>query len=156
MHTTVGTEPGRPRLLVDVAVETGRAPLAAARVEALVRRVLRGARVSSATISVAFVSPRRSAALHKSLLGVPGATDIITLEYPGQPISGEMYICPEVARQQARAHGVSLREELARLVIHGTLHALGQEHPVDDGRTRSAMWRTQERHLRAAQRAGEI
>jgi probable rRNA maturation factor len=38
---------------------------------------------------------------------------------------------------------------LIRLVVHGTLHALGREHPEGQERTRSAMWRRQERYVEA-------
>jgi probable rRNA maturation factor len=62
---------------------------------------------------------------------------------------GDVYICPWVAAREAKAAGVPLREELIRLVIHGTLHALGRTHPEGPGRTRSAMWRRQERYLGA-------
>jgi probable rRNA maturation factor len=62
---------------------------------------------------------------------------------------GDVYVCPWVAARQARAHGVSLREELVRLVIHGTLHALGRDHPEGPDRIRSAMWRRQERYVEA-------
>jgi ssRNA-specific RNase YbeY (16S rRNA maturation enzyme) len=41
-----------------------------------------------------------------------------------------------------------LHEELVRLVVHGTLHVLGYDHPDGPGRTRSAMWRRQERYVR--------
>jgi probable rRNA maturation factor len=40
-----------------------------------------------------------------------------------------------------------VREEIARLVVHGVLHALGHEHPEDEARTTSPMWRRQERLL---------
>ncbi len=43
-----------------------------------------------------------------------------------------------------------LREELIRLVVHGTLHALGRTHPEGEGRTRSPMWRRQERYVGGA------
>jgi probable rRNA maturation factor len=42
-----------------------------------------------------------------------------------------------------------MREELVRLIVHGTLHALGRDHPEGAGRTRSAMWRRQERYVEA-------
>jgi probable rRNA maturation factor len=62
---------------------------------------------------------------------------------------GDVYICPWVAAREAKARGVPLREELIRLLVHGTLHTLGRTHPEDDGRTRSAMWRRQERYVGA-------
>ena len=38
-----------------------------------------------------------------------------------------------------------VRRELARLVVHGVLHVLGYDHPEDDDRERSPMWRRQEK-----------
>jgi probable rRNA maturation factor len=43
-----------------------------------------------------------------------------------------------------------VREELARLVVHGTLHVLGYVHPEGGTRTESAMWKRQERLLARA------
>jgi probable rRNA maturation factor len=34
-----------------------------------------------------------------------------------------------------------------RLVVHGTLHVLGHDHPTGASRTTSPMWRRQERIL---------
>jgi ssRNA-specific RNase YbeY (16S rRNA maturation enzyme) len=34
-----------------------------------------------------------------------------------------------------------------RLVVHGTLHVLGWDHPDDDARLGSPMWRRQERYV---------
>ena len=39
------------------------------------------------------------------------------------------------------------REEIVRLVVHGTLHVLGWDHPEDGDRMRSPMWRRQERYV---------
>jgi probable rRNA maturation factor len=62
---------------------------------------------------------------------------------------GDVYICSWVAAREAKTRGVPLREELIRLVIHGTLHALGRTHPEGAARTRSSMWRRQERYVGA-------
>jgi len=53
-----------------------------------------------------------------------------------------------VARENATRLGVPLRRELARLVVHGTLHVLGHDHPEGERREQSAMWQRQERYLR--------
>jgi probable rRNA maturation factor len=37
-----------------------------------------------------------------------------------------------------------VREELARVAVHGALHVLGHDHPEGAGRVHSAMWRLQE------------
>lgn len=137
-----------------------RAPLSAARVEALVGLVLKAEGVPDAVMSVTFLTTRAMAKMNREQLGHSGATDIITFELTrpvaDAPVTGDMYICPDVARTNATAWGVPLREELARLVIHGTLHTLGLEHPDGEARVTSPMWRAQEKYLRAAIRRGLV
>ena len=62
-------------------------------------------------------------------------------------IVGDIYICPSVARRAARELKATEQEEMVRLIVHGTLHALGYEHPSGDDRCRSKMWRIQEEYL---------
>ena len=136
-----------------VAIECDgvRIPVASARLVDLSRNVLRALKVPRAMLSITFVSSRVMASLNRKHLGHRGPTDVITFALgadPGGAIIGDIYICPDVARRQAEAHGVGVREELARLVVHGTLHACGWEHPEDDARTTSPMWRRQEQLLR--------
>jgi probable rRNA maturation factor len=139
-------------LVVDVAADGVRVPLARARVAELARGVLRAERARHAMLSIAFVPPRAMAALNARHLGHRGATDVIAFGFApagaSGPVVGDIYIAPAVARANAKRLGVGAREELARLVVHGTLHVLGYEHPEEEGRERSPMWRRQERLLR--------
>ena len=141
---------------VQVATEQVRIPIACERVERVVTSVLRSERVRDAHVSVTFVTNRRMAALNRQHLGHAGATDVITFGFApvtkGAPVTGDIYIAPAVARLNALAHGAGIREELLRLVVHGTLHVLGHEHPTDDARITSPMWRRQERLLERALR----
>ncbi len=41
---------------------------------------------------------------------------------------GDVYVCPEVAKKQADENNKSLDEEIALLVVHGTLHLLSYDH----------------------------
>ncbi|HJR40811.1 MAG TPA: rRNA maturation RNase YbeY [Gemmatimonadaceae bacterium] len=139
-------------LVVDVANETGdRVPLSRARVGELARTALRAEGVRNALLSVTFLSPRRIASLNRGHLRRRGATDVIAFGFQRvgaqAPVIGDIYIAPGVARANAKRLGIPLREELARLVIHGTLHVLGHDHPDGADRARSAMWRAQERLL---------
>jgi len=107
-------------------------------------------------VSVTFVSGRSIAQLNRTHLGKQGATDVITFAFSpattDAPLVADVYIAPEVARDNAREYNVGAREEIVRLLIHGALHAAGYDHPESDGRMRSAMWRQQERLVRAALR----
>ena len=131
-------------------VVAGRAPVRHDRVIRSVRAVLRG-EGRRAMISVAFVGRDRMRALHRRFKDRPGPTDVLAfaLPGPGGRLAGDVYVCPWVAARQARSLRVPVREEILRLVIHGTLHVLGWDHPEDEGRTRSAMWRRQERYVKA-------
>lgn len=60
------------------------------------------------------------------------------------PVIGDIYICLRVAERNARRLRVPVKRELARLLVHGTLHVLGLDHPEDGTRVSSAMWRKQE------------
>ena len=109
--------------------------------------MLAAEKVGNAMLSIALVTPREIAALNRKHLGHRGPTDVITFALGQDPtgvVVGDIYICPDVARKQAAEHGVGVREELARLVVHGVLHACGHEHP-DEDRTTSPMWRRQEK-----------
>jgi probable rRNA maturation factor len=139
-------------LAIDVATEGVRIPVARARVAALAAGVLRRERVRNAMLSIAFVTDRRIAALNREHLGHLGSTDVISFGFApvGErgAVVGDVYIAPGVARRNAAHQGTAVREELMRLVVHGVLHVVGHEHPEDESRYDSPMWRRQERLLR--------
>ena len=143
---------------VDVAAPSGRLPLSRRRVANVAEHVLRAERAGEAMLSITFLSRRAMAAMNARHLGHRGATDVISFGFVaprgGSPVVGDIYISPDVARENARRHGVPVREELARLVVHGTLHVLGYDHPDGDARSSSPMWRRQERLLARALRNG--
>ena len=122
--------------------------LPAATVERAVRTVLSGER-RDATISVTFLGPVAMRTLKRRFLGHDRPTDVIAFALPAAKglLVGDVYVCPAVARRAARVRAESRRRELLRLVVHGTLHVLGYDHPDDDSRERSPMWRRQERYL---------
>ena len=141
-------------IIVDVSADGARAPLASARVKRVATAVLKAEGVRDALVSIAFVSAREITRLNKRHLAHAGATDVISFALgagkersAAHPVVGDIYIAPEVARANAIRFGGGVREELARLVIHGTLHVLGHDHPDGTARTSSPMWRRQERLL---------
>ena len=103
----------------------------------------------NALVSVTLLNRRAIARINRTHLGRIGSTDVISFGFAratdADPVIGDIYICPDVARQHAKVRGVGVREEIARLAIHGALHVLGYDHPEDDGRERSTMWKRQER-----------
>jgi probable rRNA maturation factor len=133
-----------------VVVSGRRVPLPVPLIRRVVEAVLRGER-RRAVISVTFLGREAMRRLNAEHTGRDRPTDVLSFEMndpAGRPI-GDVYVCPWVAAREARARGIPLRQELIRLVVHGTLHALGREHPEGPARTRSPMWRRQERYVEA-------
>jgi probable rRNA maturation factor len=140
-------------LAVQVSLEAPAEGLEARRLETTLERagraVLRDAGHRDATLSVTLLDDVSIAALNGQYLDREGPTDVIAfaLHEHGSPV-GDVYIGVEQAARQARAYDVPLEQELVRLVIHGTLHVLGHDHPPGPERETSDMWVLQERLVR--------
>ena len=119
--------------------------------KAAVLRTLRAEAAPPAILSVSFVGESTIARLNRNYLGHRGSTDVISFSLDAAAteagIIGDIYICPDVIRANAAQRGIGFREELLRAVVHGVLHVLGLDHPEGERRTRSTMWRKQERIL---------
>lgn len=140
----------RPRYEIRVTSAPGAgAAISEAEAEGAARLVLEKERVPKASVSITFVTAARMRALNRRALGRDRATDVIAFPLRHQDrIVGDVYVCPSVARRSAGSERVKRREEEARLVIHGTLHVLGYDHPPGKDRLSSPMWHLQERYVR--------
>jgi probable rRNA maturation factor len=118
--------------------------------EKAARAVLQAENASDTELSVALVDDAEMERLNREYLSHDGPTDVISfpLVQPGLPLVGDIYVGIDQARRQAADLGIDPAEELARLVIHGTLHVLGWEHPETEDRTTSPMFIRQEEILR--------
>ena len=141
-------------LIVDVSTDGVRSPVARERLRDLAVGVLKAERVRDALLSITLVSASQIARLNRTHLGHAGSTDVISFALTNPPsasarqvIVGDIYLAPAVARANAARMRASVRQEIARLVVHGTLHVLGHDHPDGADRTSSPMWRRQERLL---------
>ena len=130
-------------------------------------------RADGARVELTLLDGAAMRRLNRRATGRRGLTDVIAfaLRQPDGSVLGDVYICPEAARRwlngvadkalpvsgtagNRRPATPHLDEELVRLAVHGTLHVLGYDHPGGHGRTRSAMWRRQERYVRRLHNGG--
>ena len=86
-------------------------------------------------IGLHLVTPERSRELNNQYRQKDKPTDVLSfpleersLESYGILPLGDIFICLDVARAQAEELGIPLKEELARLTVHGFLHLLGHDH----------------------------
>jgi len=130
-------------------------PIGGTAATSAIRTVLAGERAGPAMISLTYLSGQRMRALNRRTFGRDRATDVIAfgMRHDRRTVA-DIYVCPSVATAAARSQGIAVREEVTRLLIHGTLHALGHDHPAGTTRVRSPMWRRQERYLRRVMSGG--
>jgi probable rRNA maturation factor len=129
----------------------GRRPaLPPATVRRIVGAVLEAER-RPASISLTFLGRDAMRRMNREYKGHDRPTDVLSfaLSAPDGSAVGDVYLCAWMARREAKLRRIPVRQELVRLVVHGTLHALGYEHPEGEARERSAMWRRQERYVEA-------
>ncbi|MHB1048890.1 MAG: rRNA maturation RNase YbeY [Bacteroidota bacterium] len=115
-------------------------------VTALVKGVCRREGISNAKFSVVFVGDNSIQKIHKTYLRHNTVTDIITFSFETNLIDSELYINLQQAKRQAKQFGVTITNELRRLIIHGVLHAAGYDDTTP--RERKKMFDVQERYVR--------
>lgn len=99
----------------------------------------------STQLSITLVAESRMAELNGEYMGKEGSTDVLSFpiedftatvtdpEPDGPPLMlGDIVICPAVVERNAMAAGVAFDDELALMVVHGTLHLLGRDHVIDE------------------------
>lgn len=90
-------------------------------------------------VSITFVDREEIQRLNKEFRNVDRQTDVLSfpldddMNLPGEDIMlGDIVICMDVAKDQAREFGHSLRREIMYLTCHSTLHLLGYDHMEED------------------------
>jgi len=88
-------------------------------------------------VLIHFVTEEEMSEMNHEFKQKEGPTDILTFPYyeklpDGGELTGELYICMEKVRENARLNHKKISEELLFIVAHGCLHLLGREHPDDE------------------------
>ena len=80
-----------------------------------------------------FLTPEDIQAINKQYLNHDYPTDIISfnLSDEDEPIHGDIYICPRIAKKNALAYKSTFENEIKLLIVHGILHLLGYEDYTD-------------------------
>ncbi len=101
-------------------------------------QITRALELPVATITIVFVDNRTLQELHLQYLNDDSPTDIMTfpLNEPGEPVEADMIISLEMAQENARYFGVTLEEEVKRLIVHGILHLSGLEDATPEQQQR--------------------
>lgn len=98
-------------------------------------------------LSVTLLPDEEMLELARTYRGEDRATDVLAFDLGEGELLGDVYVGVETAGRNAAAHGVTVEEEVLRLVVHGVLHLLGHDHPEGEDRYDSPMFRLQEEVL---------
>lgn len=101
-------------------------------------------RLSGKELTILFVDREQSRQANRTYRGRNKATDVLSFESFDEDSLGDLIICAPLAKQQAIEHGLSFRDELAYLTLHGILHLLGYEHE-QGGQAEKEMFKLQDR-----------
>ena len=96
-----------------------------------------GRRARGREIGVSVVGPAESRRLNARYRGRDKPTNVLSFPIPELPSGtaddeprplGDLVICPQVLRTEAREQKKTLRAHWAHLVVHGSLHLIGYDH----------------------------
>ena len=125
---------------IAITAEDGTAPATRSVIRSAIRAALRHHQVKKAQVSVALVGDTLMARLNRRHLAHRGSTDVLSFDLSnGRPspdaVDGELIVCVDAAKREAKLRGHAARVELALYAVHGVLHLLG----YDDAVRRSAL-----------------
>lgn len=99
-----------------------------------------GRQAAGREIGVSVVSTAESRRLNAQFRGKDKPTNVLSFPVAELPEAGasdeprplgDLVICPQVLRTEAREQKKSLRAHWAHLVVHGSLHLIGYDHIHD-------------------------
>jgi len=93
----------------------------------LIKRIVQ-AEKAGGKINLVLMSDREIRKLNARFRKKDKATDVLAFPMGEDGMQGDIAISTETAKRNAKRFGVSYKNELKRLVIHGVLHLLGYEH----------------------------
>lgn len=85
--------------------------------------------------SLQFASEKRMHRLNREWMGRNCSTDVLSFPSADVPVGksepvemGDIVVCAPYAAREAKRRAIAPREELIRLIVHGTLHLAGYDH----------------------------
>jgi probable rRNA maturation factor len=84
-------------------------------------------------ITVRIVDAEEGQALNLEYRKKDYATNVLTFDYSQEPVvCADLVLCAPVVAREAKEQKKTLQAHYAHLIIHGTLHAQGWDHELDE------------------------
>ncbi len=124
-----------------------RLPLRHDEISGIILTLLKAYQLSSCDINIIYMADESLRDMKKEYFDQDVFTDIISfnMECYEDYLEGELYISLPRIRENASRYHVSIRQECARILIHGFLHLMGYEDGNPEAREQ--MTKLENRHL---------
>ena len=84
-------------------------------------------------ITVRIVDALEGQTLNREYRQKDYATNVLTFDYTQEPVvTADLVLCAPVLAKEAKEQKKTLQEHYAHLIVHGTLHAQGWDHELDE------------------------
>ena len=93
--------------------------------EKITKVILKGEK-SKLILSIVLVNKNKIKELNKKYRKKNRPTDVLSFLYSEQ--EGEIVLCSEIIRENAKKFSSTFKKELKRILIHGVLHLFGYSH----------------------------
>jgi len=81
-----------------------------------------------AEIELKFVTEAEIIRLNSVYRGVNAPTDVLSFNISDKPLLGQVFICYNFVKKQAKLVGKAFPDEVSLLLVHGILHVVGYDH----------------------------
>lgn len=95
------------------------------------RRILK-TKEGARELTLVFLEKKPAQKINQEFRGKAYATDVLSFDSMDSGSWGELILCPEVLKKQAKEHKLSYQKELGYMLLHGILHLLGYDHETNE------------------------
>lgn len=95
------------------------------------RRVIKAAQASR-ELTLVFLDKKPAQKINFEFRGKDYATDVLSFDSMDPGSFGELVLCPDVLKRQAKEHRLTYQQELGYMLLHGVLHLLGYDHETNE------------------------
>jgi probable rRNA maturation factor len=99
----------------------------------MVAKWIRHSLQSDGEITVRIVDAEEGQSLNREYRKKDYATNVLTFDYTQEPIvTADLVLCAPVIAREAKEQKKTLQAHYAHMIVHGTLHAQGWDHELDE------------------------
>ncbi|QDK45092.1 MULTISPECIES: rRNA maturation RNase YbeY [unclassified Bdellovibrio] len=98
----------------------------------LKKRKVLNAEKARRELTLVFLDKKPAQKINNEFRGKDYATDVLSFDSMDPSSFGELILCPEVLKKQAKEHKLTFQKELGYMLLHGTLHLLGYDHETNE------------------------